>query len=60
MYSLLPKFTSEISYPSLLRKINWLRVSDRVEYCIAKTVFNKYSNGIAPGYIHEIFKTLQI
>ena len=50
-YSLLPRFTSGISYPS-----NWLPVSDRVEYYIANTVF-KYWNGIIPGYIyiHEIF-----
>ena len=57
MYSLLPKFTSEISYQSIsLRKINWLPVSDRVEYRIANTVL-KCWNGIVPGYIHEIFKT---
>ena len=37
------------------RKINWLPVSDRAEYCIANTVF-KYWNGIVPGYIHEMFK----
>ena len=36
--------------PSLFRKIYWLPVSDRVEYCIAKIVF-KYSNGIVPGYM---------
>ena len=41
--------------PSHFRKINWLPVSDRVEYCIANTVF-KYWNGIVPGYIHEMFK----
>ena len=46
--------TSHIN-PSHFRKINWLPVSDRVEYCIANTVF-KYWNGIAPEYIHEIFK----
>ena len=40
---------------SHFRKINWLPVSDRVEYCIANTVF-KYWNGIVPGYIHEMFK----
>ena len=39
----------------LIRKINWLPVSDRVEYCIANTVFNSW-NGIVPGYIHEMFK----
>ena len=50
MYSLLPNINSEISYRSI-----WLPVSDRVEYCIANTVF-KYWNGIAPGYIHEMFK----
>ena len=42
------------SYQSHFRKINWLPVSHRVEYCIANTVF-KYWNGIAPEYIHEIF-----
>ena len=36
-------------------KISWLPVGDRVEYCITNTVF-KYSNGIVPGYIHEMFK----
>ena len=36
--------------PSHFRKINWLPVSDRVEYCIANTVF-KYWNGLVPGYI---------
>ena len=41
--------------PSHFRKINWLAVSDRVECCIANTVF-KYWNGIVPGYIHEMFK----
>ena len=41
--------------PSHFRKINRLPVSDRVEYCIANTVF-KYWNGIVPGYIHEMFK----
>ena len=41
--------------PSHFRKIKWLPVSDRVEYCIANTVF-KYWNGIVPGYIHEMFK----
>ena len=46
----LPKFTSEISYRSIL-----LLVSDRVEYCIANTVF-KYWNGVVPEYIHEMFK----
>ena len=40
--------------PSHFRKINWLPVSDRVEYCIANTVF-KYWNEIVPGYIHEMF-----
>ena len=40
MYSFLPKFTSRSHInPSHFRKINWLPVSDRVEYCIAKTVF---------------------
>ena len=41
--------------PSHFRKINWLPVSDRVEYCIANTVF-KYWNRIVPGYILEMFK----
>ena len=41
--------------PSYFRKIKWLPFSDRVEYCIANTVF-KYQNGILPGYIHEMFK----
>ena len=41
--------------PSHFRKINWLQVSDRVEYCIANTIF-KYCNGIVTGYIHEILK----
>ena len=42
-------------YQSDFRKINWLLVSDRVEYCIANTVF-KYWNGVVPEYIHEMFK----
>ena len=33
--------------PSHFRKMNWLPVSDRVEYYIANTVF-KYWNGIVP------------
>ena len=41
--------------PSHFRKVNWLPVSERVEYCMANTVFN-YRNGVVPGYIHEIFK----
>ena len=41
--------------PSHYRKINWLPVSDRIECCIANTIF-KFWNGIVPGYIHEIFK----
>ena len=41
--------------PSYFRKINWLVVSDRVEYCIANTVY-KYWNRTVPGYIHEMFK----
>ena len=36
--------------PSQFGKINELPVSDRVEYCIANTVF-KYWNGLVPGYI---------
>ena len=41
--------------PSHFRKISWLPVSDRVEYCIANTAF-KYWNGIVRGYIHKMFK----
>ena len=41
--------------PLRVRKMNWLPVSDRVEYCVANTVFN-YWNGILPGYTHEMFK----
>ena len=41
--------------PSHFRNINWLPVSDRVEYCIVNTVF-KYQNVIVPGYIQEMFK----
>ena len=41
--------------PSYFRKINWVPVSDRVEYCTANTVF-KYWNGTVPGHIHEMFK----
>ena len=41
--------------PSHFRKISWLPVSDRVEYCIASTIF-KYWNGIVPEYIQLIFK----
>ena len=41
--------------PLHFRKINWIPVNDRVECCIANTVF-KYWNGVAPGYIHEMFK----
>ena len=41
--------------PSHFRRINWLPVSDRVEYCIANTTF-KYWNGTVQGYIHEMFK----
>ena len=41
--------------PSHFRKIDWLLVSDRVEYCIANTDF-RYWNGIVRGYIHEMFK----
>ena len=41
--------------PSHFRKINWLPITDRVEYCIANIVF-KYWNGIVRGYIHEMFK----
>ena len=41
--------------PSHFTKINWLPITDRVEYCIANIVF-KYWNGIVRGYIHEMFK----
>ena len=41
--------------PLHFRKINWLPVSDRVDYCIANTIF-KYWNGIVPRYVHEMFK----
>ena len=41
--------------PSHFRKINWLPVSGRVEYCIANTVFI-YWNGIEPGNVHEMCK----
>ena len=47
-----PKFHID---PSHFRNINWLTVSDRVEYCIVNTVF-KYWNVIVPGYIQEMFK----
>ena len=30
-------------------------VSDSADYCIEDTVF-KYWDGVAPGYIHKIFK----
>ena len=43
--------------PSHFRKINWLPVNDRVEYCIVDTVF-KYWNEMVPGYIHEMFTDL--
>ena len=36
--------------PSHPRKIKLLPASNRVEYCIANTVF-KYQNGIVPGHI---------
>ena len=41
--------------PFHFRKTNWLPVSDRVEYCIANTVF-QYWNRIVPEYIHEMFQ----
>ena len=41
--------------PSHFRKINWLPVSDRVEYCIANIVF-KYWNRIVSGYIQDMIK----
>ena len=44
-----------IIHPLPVRKMNWLPFSDRVEYCVANTVFN-YWNGIVPGYTHEMFK----
>ena len=57
MYSLLPELPSRSHIdPSYFRKIKWLPVSERVEYCIANTVF-KYCSGIVPGYIHEMFKS---
>ena len=37
------------------KKINWLPVSERVESCIATTVF-KYWNRIVPSYINDMFK----
>ena len=44
--------------PSHFRKINWIPVSDRVEYCSANRVF-KYWNGIVKRYIYdEMFKSL--
>ena len=39
---------------SHFRKINWLPVSNRVEYCITNTVL-KYWSRIVPGYIDEMF-----
>ena len=45
------------TYPSHLRKINWLPIIDRVGCCIANTVF-KYWNEIVPRHIHERFKPL--
>ena len=39
-------------HPSHFRKITWLPARDRVEHCIANTVF-KYWSGIALGYIQE-------
>ena len=48
--------TSSHINPSHFRKIKWLFVSDRVEYCIANNTVFKYWNGIAPEYIHEMFK----
>ena len=41
--------------PFHFRKINWLPIIDRVEYCIVNAVF-KYWNRIALVYIHEMFK----
>ena len=48
---LLPRFNID---PSHFRKIIWLPASEKVEYCIANSVF-KYWNGIVPGYIYEMF-----
>ena len=48
MYLFLPNFTSEISYLSHLRQINWPLVSDRVVYCIENTILDW--NGVVPGY----------
>ena len=40
MYLLLPKFTPRPQIDlSHFRRINWLSVSDRVEYCIANAAF---------------------
>ena len=50
IYSFLPNFTS-----THLRKINWLPVSNRVEYGIANTV-SKHWNGIKLRKIHEMVK----
>ena len=36
-------------------QITWLPVSGRVDNCIVNTVFKNW-NGIAPRYIHEMFK----
>ena len=41
--------------PTHFKKINWLPVSDRVEYWITNIVFN-YWNEVVLGYIHEMFK----
>lgn len=39
--------------------MNWLSVSERIESCIAATVF-KYWTGIVPLYINNIFDPSQI
>ena len=45
--------------PLHFRKINRLPTSDRIEYGITNIVF-KYSNGIVPGYVHEMFKAFTL
>ena len=41
--------------PFHYRKINWLPIIDRVEYCIVNAFF-KYWNKIVTVYIYEMFK----
>ena len=47
-----PRFQIDLFY---FIKRNWPPPSDRVEYCIANTIF-KCWNGTVPGFIHEMFK----